>query len=126
MSSNNSSAAASSSGLAPPARRRFALTGPSTLIDPLTQPVRRDLADIELAEHVFAPHYALAIMTECTLASVTVHASEAGDATAIDVLGVGDLFRVLEVGREFAWGQAVASGVVGYVDRSALEARGAA
>ena len=41
-----------------PSRRAFALTGPSVTLDPRTHAVRGDLADVRLAEQVFAPHYA--------------------------------------------------------------------
>ena len=40
-------------------RQSFALTGRSVDLDLGTNAVRRDIADIRLAEHVFAPHYAV-------------------------------------------------------------------
>ena len=41
-----------------PARRRFSLNGVSATIDPRVDAVRGDLADVRLADRVFAPHYA--------------------------------------------------------------------
>ncbi|MDF0752810.1 hypothetical protein NLU14_21530, partial [Marinobacter sp. 71-i] len=54
----SSLASTSSQSPAGPARKRFSLKGRSVPIDPRVDAVRRDLADVRLADRVFAPHYA--------------------------------------------------------------------
>ncbi|MES2058674.1 MAG: SH3 domain-containing protein [Pseudomonadota bacterium] len=102
-----------------PARRSFALTGPSTKLDPRTNAVRRDIADIRLAEHVFAPHYAaplsMVVATETVLRSERPH-----DSTAVAILLPDDLFEVLEYAGDDAWGIAPGHGQVGYIAAAAL------
>ncbi len=102
------------------ARDGFALTGPSVVLDPATNAVRPDLADIRLAGKVFAPHFAAAIPCRATRA-VSVTRSRHGDVVAR--LEAGDLFDMLELSADRAWGIATAAGLVGYVDRDALEAQ---
>lgn len=81
--------------------------------------MRRDLADVRLADRVFAPHYAapmprtLAIATELRL-------SAAIDSEVLATLAAGDVFEVLELAGNHAWGVAPGSGLVGYIAASAL------
>lgn len=100
-------------------RKAFALTGPSVVLDPKTHAVRGDLADVRLAEYVFAPHYAVPM---CCLANraVQVRASRSGDEIVTD-LAVGEAFEVLELAGDNAWGIAPERGLVGFVDRTALD-----
>jgi hypothetical protein len=88
-------------------------------LDPRTHAVRGDLADVRLADRVFAPHYAAPI--ECLVARGTpLLAKPDGGETAID-LHAGETFEMLELTGAYAWGIAPASGLVGYCDRAALE-----
>lgn len=85
--------------------------------------VRRDLADIRLAEYVFAPHYA------APLAMAVVHATalRAGEDRGTQVLAElapGDTFEALDFAAGSAWGIAPGRKLVGYVDRAALAVPG--
>ncbi|MGH6613130.1 SH3 domain-containing protein [Sphingomonas sp.] len=105
-----------------PARRSFALTGPSVTLDPRTNAVRRDIADIRLAEHVFAPHYAAPL--PMVVATQTILRSERPlDSASIAILMPEDLFEVLEYAGDDAWGIAPAHGQVGYIAAAALAPR---
>jgi hypothetical protein len=101
---------------AAPSRKRFALTGRSQSYDPLTTAVRPDLADVRLADRIFAPHYA-APMACVLVQSATLLAGKGGEAIA--ELAAGEQFEVLEVSGAHAWG-VTQDGRVGYVDRGAL------
>ncbi len=100
-------------------RKRFALTGRSTIVDPRTQPVRRDLAAIALADRVFAPHYAEHVMRTAIAASA-IRQSSRLDSEQLGQLAPGDVFELYEISSEQGWGRSVASGVVGFVDAAAL------
>ena len=100
-------------------RKAFALTGPSVVLDPLTHAVRGDLADVRLAEFVFAPHYA-APMACTSTRTVTLFADRAR-SSAVAEMTSGEPFEVLELAGDHAWGIAPERGLVGYVDRSALD-----
>jgi hypothetical protein len=77
-------------------RQSFALTGRSVDLDLRTHAVRRDIADIRLAEHVFAPHYAVP-MIRLVARTATLRAGSS------------------------AWGVAQPHGLVGYVEIEALD-----
>ncbi len=104
----------------PPARRRFALTGRSAVLDPLTHAVRPDIADVRLAERVFAPHYAEA-MARPVVCDCPLRATPETDSATLAVLAKGDMIDVLDISGSHAWGIATASGLVGYVDLTALD-----
>lgn len=105
---------------ATPPRRSFALTGRSVKIDPRHNAVRPDLADVRLAEYVFAPHYAAPMPCVVTHAT-TLHAESAHDSEALAELEPSEAFECLEVLREVAWGVAPDRRLAGYVDRDALD-----
>jgi hypothetical protein len=88
-------------------------------LDPRTNAVRRDLADIRLAESVFAPHYA-APRAMVALREVIVRAGPSRDDDVIGSLGEGDSFETLELAGGNAWGKAPRLDLVGYVDADAL------
>lgn len=105
------------SGDTPP-RSWFRLTGRSEPLDPRTAAARRDLADIRLADRVFAPHYA--VPQSCgVIAPAPLLADPRDDAQPLSEVLPGEQFEVLEHGRDRAWGIA-ADGSVGYVAFSAL------
>ena len=92
------------------------------MLDPSTNAVRPDLADIRLAGKVFASHFAAAIPFRAIRAASVMVSSHS--ATASVRLQPGDLFDVLELSNDRAWGIATATGLVGYVDRDAIEPLG--
>ena len=108
----------------PPARSSFALTGRSVTLDPRTHAVRADIADIRLAEQVFAPHYAVPMETIVARPS-PLRLERDGGSEVVATLQSGDVFEVLEIAGVSAWGMAVAAGLVGYIDRSVLDLPGA-
>jgi hypothetical protein len=80
--------------------------------------VRRDLAEIAVADRVFAQHYVEPMLHHLTRDSI-VHRRPADDAEARGNLIAGDAFHVLDLGHEWAWGRGD-NGPVGYVEVSAL------
>ena len=102
------------------APRSFALTGRSRPLDPRTNAVRPDIADVRLAEYVFAPHYAAAVERRLTTAT-TLRAARPADSEAMATLGAGEPFELLDVTGGDAWGIATAHGLVGYLDAALLE-----
>lgn len=109
----------------PGTRRHFALIGPRRPIDPATSAIRPDLADIRLAEYVFAPHYAAPMGMVVTTAA-PLRAGPGEDAPVITGLNRGDLFEALDINRGYAWGKAVGCDLVGYVANSVLTLPGEA
>ncbi|SOB87093.1 NlpC/P60 family protein [Sphingomonas guangdongensis] len=77
---------------------------------------RGDLADLRLADRVFAPHYAAAVAR--TVAGQAPLLAEIGGTPVSEVL-VGERFDVLELSQGTAWGVA-ADGAVGFVPIEAL------
>lgn len=86
--------------------------------------MRRDLADVELADRVFAPHYAKALETVVVVDGLVIQRAPGDTDDPVGALAKGDRFRVLEITDAFAWGQAGPDGPVGYVDRDALAEAG--
>jgi hypothetical protein len=96
-----------------------ALDGRSVALDPRTSAVRPDLADVRLADLVFAPHYAAPVAR--VIAAVTpLRAGRAGDAEVLATLGAGARFELLDIVGDDAWGIATAEALVGYVDAATL------
>ncbi|MFN3434990.1 MAG: SH3 domain-containing protein [Sphingomonas sp.] len=81
--------------------------------------MRGDLADVRLAEQVFAPHYAAPMPT--TAVRDTVLYADRGLTDKRADLAAGARFDVLELAGSHAWGLAAAQGLAGYVDRTALD-----
>ncbi|RYD98206.1 MAG: SH3 domain-containing protein [Sphingomonadales bacterium] len=81
--------------------------------------MRPDLADVRLADRVFAPHYA-APMPRKIITDVALRAAPAADSEVLAELGEGDAFEVLELSGLNAWGVAPGVGLVGYIAASAL------
>ena len=105
--------------LATPPRKAFALTGRSIVLDPATHAVRSDLADVRLADQVFAPHYAAAMPRRVAVA-VDLRAARDPGSAVLAGLDDGDLFEVLDLIGDAAWGIAPAQGLVGYLPAAAL------
>jgi len=100
-------------------RKRFALTGRSRPIDPRHDAARADLADVRLADRVFAPHYA-APLIRIVRTAATLRAATAATSDVLARLEPGELFEVLEFAGTTAWGTAPGSKLVGYLDAQAL------
>lgn len=81
--------------------------------------MRRDLADIRLADRVFAPHYACAV-PRVVIAAADLREAPDPDSIVLAELNVGDVFEVLEFVRGRAWGRAPGKDLVGYLDAEAL------
>ena len=81
--------------------------------------MRGDLADVRLAEYVFAPHYA-APMACVTTRAVTLFADRAR-SSGIAEMADSETFDTLELAGDHAWGIAPERGLVGYIERSALD-----
>jgi hypothetical protein len=81
--------------------------------------VRRDLADIRLAEYVFAPHYAEPL-PRVLLHDAALRASPAPDSVLLAELKAGESFELLDVMSGYGWGVATQERLVGYVDAEAI------
>ena len=88
-------------------------------LDPRSHAVRGDLADIRLAEYVFAPHY-VAPLTRELATTATLHVARDTASETLATLRPGDAFEVLEFAGGLAWGIAPAAKLVGYVSADAL------
>lgn len=93
-------------------RKRFVLSGHSAPIDPAIQAVRGDLADVELASKVFAPHYAKGLPCRA-LADTNVYAKPNVEAPSVDILLTGELADLFDVNGGWSWVRT--SKAVGYV-----------
>ncbi len=103
----------------PRTRRRVALDGRSVALDPRTSAVRPDLADVRLADRVFAPHYA-APVARVVAVPVPLRAGRGADQAVLATLAAGAPFELLDIVGDDAWGIATAESLVGYVDAVAL------
>ncbi|BCA58184.1 SH3 domain-containing protein [Sphingomonas sp. HMP6] len=81
--------------------------------------MRRDLADIRLADQVFAPHYAASV-PRIVVAATPLRQGTDLQSGDLAELAVGDVFEVLEFVKGRAWGRSPAHNLVGYVDADAL------
>lgn len=105
---------------AAPARKRFALSGRSATIDPRVDAVRPDLADVRLAERVFAPHYA-APLPRPVVEAAELRLGRDADSEVIATLQPGSIFEILELAGTHAWGVAAGVGLVGYIPATTLD-----
>ena len=74
--------------------------------------MRDDLADVELADRVFAPHYAKAMPCRLT-AAATVHVKPDVDMEQVDALEPGDPVELFDVSA--GWGWVRTARAIGYV-----------
>ena len=81
---------------------------------------RRDIADVALADRLFAPHYARALPRRCGPVAVMVRQAGSASATAVTQLLPGEDFAVLDIGGGWAWGYCRQDGYVGYVPEAML------
>src|ERR1700712_2107403 len=87
-----------------PQRKRFSLKGRTVPIDVRVDAVRGDLADVELADRVFAPHYAKAC--EFTVKHDTeLRAAPSAEAAVVAALSKGAPFDLLDISGGWGWGR---------------------
>lgn len=86
-------------------------------MDPTVHAVRGDLADVTLADKVFAPHYARAIAYRAITATA-ISAKPKADAPPVGQLLAGDTFNVLDFSGGWAWGRTAFA--VGYVPEAMI------
>jgi hypothetical protein len=86
-------------------------------MDPTVHAVRGDLADVDLADKVFAPHYARSTPYRAVTATA-ISAKPTTDAPDAGHLLVGDVFNVLDFSGGWAWGRTAFA--VGYVPENAI------
>jgi cell wall-associated NlpC family hydrolase len=112
----------------PPRRSvdRFRLTGPSRGFDPRITAARRDIADIALADRLFAPHYVLPLPRVCGRAATMLHNVPDPGSPAVSQLLPGERFAVVDMADDWCWGYCVADDYVGYVPTAALVPVGSA
>lgn len=103
---------------AAPQRQKFHLTGHSAELDASVNAVRGDLADVELADRVFAPHYARAVAWRAK-ATTEIHAQPLATAPVVGKLIAGDTFNLLDINGKWAWGRTAFA--VGYVPADTIE-----
>jgi hypothetical protein len=102
---------------AAPPRKRFHLSGHSATLDPTVHAVRGDLADVELADRVFAPHYAKAMPRSLAVKTV-LHAKPSAESDVVAHLETGASVDLFDVSGGWAWVRS-ASGM-GYVPADTL------
>ena len=99
-------------------RKRFVLSGHSATLDPSIHAVRDDLADVELADRVFAPHYAQA-MPYRVVTAATTHVKPHSDTPIVDSLEVGAMIDIFDLSAGWGW---VRTGKgIGYVPADCIE-----
>ena len=82
--------------------------------------MRGDLADLALADRLFAPHYARSELRACHAVRAPLRASPGNDATATSEILRGEGFAVLDVTGNWAWGYSTHDHYVGYVPAEVL------
>lgn len=83
-------------------RKRFVLSGHSAALDPAIHAVRDDLADVELADRVFAPHYSRALAYSVAKAA-TVYVKPNADTATVDSVTLGMMLDVFDLNAGWAW-----------------------
>ncbi len=90
-------------------------------LDPRLNPLRPDLAGIELKGRVAAPRFVEARAARCTRGAADLRRAPASDAPLDSQLLAGEEVGVYEVAGGWAWVQSRADGYVGYVEAVALD-----
>lgn len=108
---------------AAPDRIRFQLKGRSIALDKRVHAVRNDLADISLSGVLFSAHYSRAVEMSCVWPGASIKAEKSLKAESVTQLLRGEIFHVLDVTAEWAWGFCGHDGYVGYIQREALDVR---
>jgi hypothetical protein len=88
------------------------------VLDPAIYAVRDDLADVDLADRVFAPHYAQALAYRVT-ALATAFAKPDSETARITSLKIGDVIDVFDLSAGWAWVRTTKG--IGYVRADCIE-----
>jgi hypothetical protein len=72
------------------------------VLDPAKHAVRDDLADVELADRVFAPHYAQAMRYK-VLAEAAIYTKPKAEGEPVDVLAVGAILDLFDLSAGWGW-----------------------
>ncbi len=118
MANSDDLSAGTTAGARP--RKQFRLAGPSVALESGRYAVRRDLAEIAVADRVFAQHFVEpmpVVLTKAT--SILVRPVEGSHVAAS--LDAGDTFLVVDFGHQWVWGRGERAGTVGYVAASMLD-----
>ncbi len=99
----------------------FALSGPVARPEALGLPVRGDLAHIGLAGKYFVPHYAVPFARRIAKDGAELRAAGREDSEIMANLAAGEVFEVLDMAGNWAWGICGPDGPVGYVALHLLE-----
>ncbi len=100
------------------ARTSFTLEGHSIALDPRIHAVRGDLADVTLADRLFAPHYAEALERRCAVPFAALRDKPGGAQTS--ELLAGEAFMLLDISGGWAWGYCAHDHYVGYLEARVL------
>jgi hypothetical protein len=114
-----SSGGSSPKNLSVKPRKRFVLAGRSASLDRRRDVVRDDLADIAMADRVFAPHYAVAQPRQLAT-DATLRIKPVADAEVMLELTSGATVDVFDISGGWAWCRT--HDTVGYITTSALAA----
>jgi hypothetical protein len=99
----------------------FVLSGPVARADALGLPLRGDLAHINLAGKYFVPHYAVPVPRKIVAGGASLRTSSRADGETARELSAGEIFDVLDIAGDWAWGSCGPEGAVGYVALNLLE-----
>jgi cell wall-associated NlpC family hydrolase len=91
-------------------------------MDPRITAARPDIADIALADRLFAPYYARAEPRRCNSAAAMLRAAPSDAATAVSQILPGEEFHLLDISGDWCWGYCAIDGYVGYLPTAALRA----
>ena len=80
--------------------------------------MRDDLADVELADRVFAPHYARAMAYRVTMAAMT-HAKPDASTPVIDTLDAGAALDLFDLSAGWGWVRSAKG--MGYIVADCIE-----
>jgi cell wall-associated NlpC family hydrolase len=98
----------------------FRLEGPSRRPDPRINAYRPDVADVQLAGVLFAPHYARAQPAALGMDNAMLRAAPEASARGVSQLVRGEGFETLEISGGWAWGRCLHDDYVGYLPAAAL------
>ena len=97
------------------------MTATATSLDPRTTLARPDLAEQALEGIVLAKAFRAVRPMRCAVPVADIQAAADPAEAPVDQIIYGEAFDVLDIQGDRAWGKARRDGVVGWIDRTALE-----